>query len=304
MNTSASKPNNQNNQPSTASSDASAKPEVVSSTVTTAATVSSLKVSPTPSQEPVKAQENTPSLVVPKPSAPYGTPARPAPGLTTPKAANVSEAAKKPVAKPVAEKPVVAAAKPQQVVSTAPKASAPVVKEVAKPASSGQAKSESVDSKVEKADKNNFVNASIGVPTIPLGAWSGNFYDNQLQVLKMVQNTFTNVDEVQAISKANVEALVKSSQIVAKGVEDLSKAIFSYAQASVQQSVDLGQAYAGVKTLKDLTDLQNKTTQKSIESMVAEGTKLSEISVKVANDAFEPINARISELVRKVSKSA
>lgn len=285
MNTPASKPNQETTNPAgsaTSKSDAGVTAGVV------ATNVAPLKApSSNPASEAVKPLVTTAaaaSPVMPKPSAPYGTPAKPAPGLVA--AANKAVATKPVAAKPVStkiEEPKPAKTQPNSASSTAKAA---------------------MDARVERADKNNFVNASIGVPSLPLTGMLGNVYDNQMQVFKMVQNMFTNVDEISEIGKANAEAMLKSTQIVAKGIEDLSKAVFSFAQNSMQSSIEMSQAYAGVKTLKDLTDLQKQGVQKNFDSMVAEGTKISEMSVKVANDAFEPINARINELMSKLAKTA
>ena len=44
--------------------------------------------------------------------------------------------------------------------------------------------------------------------------------------------------------------------------------------------------------------------ERNIDALVAEGTKLSELSMKVANEAIAPIQARVSETVEKLTKSA
>jgi phasin family protein len=299
MNNSVNKPDNQNNQSAPA-----AKVEAPSVATTSSANVQTLKVSATPNVSNA-VRENAPSQSVgmPKPSAPNGTPAKSAPALNVTKPVVSNEAAKKPVVnKPVenkiAEKVV---AKP----AVAPKVSAAVVvKETANPNNQVVAKKLTVDAKIEKADKSNMINASIGVPGLPMGAMFGNFYDNQMQVMKMIKNSFTNTDEMTAIGQANVDAIMKSSQIVAKGMEELSKAMFNFAQSSVQQTVEMTKACANVKTMSDLTELQKQSAKKSFDSVIAEGTKMSEMSVKVANDAMEPINARVKAVMSKMSKSA
>lgn len=287
MNTPASKPN----QP--ASTSPAAESVSATNVSATQANVAPLKVATVSSAAPVApAAPAAASMVMPKPSAPYGTPAKAAPGLVTARPA--SGDAKKAVEAAQAKPKVVEAAKPASVAKA----------NVTEKPQPSQSKASSMDKKVEKADGSNMVNASVGIPSFPVTGMMGNMYDNQMQVFKMVQNMFTNVDEISAMGKANAEAVLKSTQIVAKGFEELSKAMFGFAQTSVQQTVDMGQAYAGVKTLKDLTDLQKQNVQKSFDSMIAEGTKISEMSVKVANDALEPLSARINELMSKVSKSA
>lgn len=113
-----------------------------------------------------------------------------------------------------------------------------------------------------------------------------------------------NLEDIQAIGKDNVEAFVQSSKILTKGMEDLTKAFFDLAQNSMEQSVSASQAMMKAKSLKEVTELQNDLAKKSFDQFVAEGTKLSELSIKVANDAAEPLTSRVNEVVSKMNVSA
>ena len=53
--------------------------------------------------------------------------------------------------------------------------------------------------------------------------------------------------------------------------------------------------------MRDLVDLQSSFAKKSFDSAVAESTKVSEISVKVANEAFQPISAQINATIGKLT---
>jgi len=61
-------------------------------------------------------------------------------------------------------------------------------------------------------------------------------------------------------------------------------------------------ALLAAKTLREAADLQNDWAKASFDKLVAEGTKVSELSVKVANEAFQPLNARMNVAVEKLFK--
>ncbi len=112
------------------------------------------------------------------------------------------------------------------------------------------------------------------------------------------------VDEMSALGKDNVDAVVQASTIYAKGVEVIGKEVMSYAQARMESNMAAMKAMMGARTLKELVDLQTEFARNAFDQMVTETTKLSEIGVKVANDAFAPINARVNVVVEKITKSA
>lgn len=122
------------------------------------------------------------------------------------------------------------------------------------------------------------------------------------QVEKMSKQVFTAFDDVAGFHKENVDALVASSTILAKGFEALSKELFAFTQGQYEQSVTTAKALLGVKSVKELVDLQTEFAKTSFDALVAEATKVSETGFKVANEAAEPITARVNATVEKLSK--
>jgi phasin family protein len=109
-------------------------------------------------------------------------------------------------------------------------------------------------------------------------------------------------EEVTAVTKDNVDAVVTSGTVVAKGAEEAGKQVAAFTQSSAETAVANGKALLAVKTVNELVELQNTFFKQGLETFVAEATKLQELSVKIANDAVAPINARVSAAVEKLSK--
>lgn len=110
--------------------------------------------------------------------------------------------------------------------------------------------------------------------------------------------------DIQGLGKGNLDAVVEAGTLWAKGAEQIGKQVMALTQNSMQSSVVTAKALLGCKTLREVMDLQADYTRSNIDALVNEGTKLSELSFKVANDAIAPIQARVSETVEKLTKAA
>ena len=165
-----------------------------------------------------------------------------------------------------------------------------------------------VDTAANDAFKQAEAFASVGKGTVETALKAGTKHYEQAvqltqeQVAKVSESLFKGYDELNALSKDNYEALVKSGTIVAKAVEDLGKDWMSFTQSSVEQGVAAMQALFSAKTLREFVELQNDWAKKSFDAAVVETTKLSERSVKTANEAIEPIQARMNVTVERMFK--
>jgi phasin family protein len=119
---------------------------------------------------------------------------------------------------------------------------------------------------------------------------------------KANRQLFQGFDEMTKLQKENVDAFVQASTVVARAFEDMGKAYMAYAQAAADMSLATGKAMLGAKTLHEVVDLQNEYAKTSFDSLLAETTKLSELSVKAANEAMEPIQARVNVAMEKMAK--
>ena len=56
------------------------------------------------------------------------------------------------------------------------------------------------------------------------------------------------------------------------------------------------------KTVTELTDLQNAYAKSTFDHAVAEATHLSELAIKITNEAIEPLSARVTATIEQISK--
>ncbi len=130
------------------------------------------------------------------------------------------------------------------------------------------------------------------------------FGDAKAQVEKASAQTMKAYEDAAKFNKENLDAFVVASTTYAKGVESVSKSWAAFAQETFEASANVAKAMLGAKTLKEAVDLQTDFAKTTFDKFVAEGTKVSEASIKVTNEALEPINARVNVAVEKMLKPA
>lgn len=92
-------------------------------------------------------------------------------------------------------------------------------------------------------------------------------------------------------------AFVRSGEILAKGAEALSKEYFAFAQHTAEANSEAAKALLAAKSVNELVQLQSEFLRVSLDKSVDEGSKLSEMSFKIASEAFEPLQKQMTAAV-------
>jgi phasin family protein len=111
-------------------------------------------------------------------------------------------------------------------------------------------------------------------------------------------------EEFVAFGQGNMEAFAKSGQIWVAGVQDLSGQVAASAQARMEEAMSVFKAIAGMKSLKDMFELQSTFAKAAMEKTMAESGKLSDASMKLAEQAMAPIAERVTMAVETFGKAA
>ena len=100
-----------------------------------------------------------------------------------------------------------------------------------------------------------------------------------------------------SFGQGNIAAMVRSSQIVATGLQDMSKQMAANAQASMDDSMSTFRAFAGLRSIKDIFEMQANFARSSVEKVVTQAGQFTEASFKLAEQACEPIVGRVTVAV-------
>ncbi len=126
----------------------------------------------------------------------------------------------------------------------------------------------------------------------------------QTEMKANMEKAFKTAEEFVSFSQGNVDAVVKSGQIWAAGVQEFTKSFATLAQAQMDQTVSVWKAMSGVKSLKDAMELQTNLARSSVEAAMSESGKLTDASMKLAEQTFAPITARVTLAVEKFGRAA
>ncbi len=105
-------------------------------------------------------------------------------------------------------------------------------------------------------------------------------------------------------SRSNLEAMVESAKITAKGVEAMGSEMIAFTKAQAEVTTNAAKRYAAVKSPTEFLALNTELSKAALETMVKQGSKTTEMTVKLANDAFQPISNRIAIAISKLKSAA
>jgi len=109
-------------------------------------------------------------------------------------------------------------------------------------------------------------------------------------------------EDMIAFSKSNLDALVKSNEILSSGVKDLNTSIYTLAKTNIEQTVALAQKIMACTTITEIVELQSDVAKDQYTKAVEESRKLSSQTIKLAEDASKPIAERLTVAVETISK--
>lgn len=242
-------------------------------------------VKPAPVAAPVKTEAAKPAAPAPAPKPA----AAPAPAV-------VAKAEAKPV-QPVKVKPAPKA----RIVKKKPvaKAAAPVVKPasalVALAKKDTRIMQDTITKTVETAKKATADNTARAQAA---------FGDFNARTQDAVAKSTKAVEELNDFAKGNVEALVASSKIAAKGAEEIAKYSAEYGRKVIADSTENAKKFAAVKSPTEFFQLQSDLMKSSIDAMVSESSKFTENYLKLVGEITQPISNRVAVAVEKVKVAA
>ncbi|ANI78254.1 MULTISPECIES: phasin family protein [Sphingobium] len=119
-----------------------------------------------------------------------------------------------------------------------------------------------------------------------------------------VEKSTKAIEELSDIAKGNVEALVESGKIAAKGIETLGQEAVDYSRKSFEKATASLKSFSTVKTPTEFFQLQSQLFSSSFDELTKEAAKSSEALIKLAGDVAQPLTARVTVVTDKVKSLA
>lgn len=115
-----------------------------------------------------------------------------------------------------------------------------------------------------------------------------------------VEKSLATLNEVNAYSKKNLEAVVASVTAATKGAEALGAQVMAFSKKSVEDQVAAAKALAGAKSVQEAVELQTAWVKSAMEGYLAEASKMGETVASSVKDSVKPLNERVTATVEKL----
>ena len=115
-----------------------------------------------------------------------------------------------------------------------------------------------------------------------------------------VEKSLASLNEANAHSKKNLEALIASVTAATKGAEALGAQAMAYSKTAVESNVSAAKSLAGAKSVQEVVELQTSFAKSALEAYMAEVGKMSEIVSASVKDSMKPLNERVTAVVERL----
>ncbi len=114
-----------------------------------------------------------------------------------------------------------------------------------------------------------------------------------------IEKSLGALNEVNAASKRNLEAVVESVTAATRGAETLGAQTLAYSKKSWEDGVNAAQQLAAAKSIQEAIEVQTSWAKGAIEAYLSEMTKAADIVSASVKDSFKPLNERATATVER-----
>jgi phasin family protein len=115
-----------------------------------------------------------------------------------------------------------------------------------------------------------------------------------------VEKSLAGLNEMNAHSKKNLEAVVASVTAATKGAESLGAQYMAYSKMAMENQVAAAKALAGAKSVQEAVELQTSWAKSAMELYMAEAGRMGETVAAAVKDSMKPLNERVTATVEKL----
>lgn len=112
------------------------------------------------------------------------------------------------------------------------------------------------------------------------------------------------MEELGDLTKGNLEAMVETSKIAAKGFEQISQHMAEAGRSSFERTSATLKNYASVKSPTEFFQLNSELMTSAFDTMASETAKASEAMLKLAGEIAQPLSNRVSVVSDRIKTIA
>ena len=109
-------------------------------------------------------------------------------------------------------------------------------------------------------------------------------------------------EEIQTFGKDGFEAYVASSTAVTKGMQAIAQETAEFSRKSFEKGTAAFEKLTAAKSVEKALEAQQAFAKESYDAFVAQMTKMNELYVNTAKEAFKPFEASLAAVGVKAPK--
>lgn len=104
-----------------------------------------------------------------------------------------------------------------------------------------------------------------------------------------------NFEDLQQVSKDNVEVAMKSVGALSKGAQAIAVEVADYSKKSFEDGTAALEKLFGVKSFEKAIELQTEFAKTSYEGFVAKASKIGELYADLAKESYKPFESMFAK---------
>ena len=97
-----------------------------------------------------------------------------------------------------------------------------------------------------------------------------------------------NAEDFVAFGQGNLEAWMKSSQILVTGMQEMVKQVAATTQSGVEEAMSAFRALSQVRSVKEAVEIQSSLARTSLDKAVSQTGNVAEATYRLAEQAMAP----------------
>lgn len=114
------------------------------------------------------------------------------------------------------------------------------------------------------------------------------------------EKSLKSVNELNALSKDNMDAVMASATAAGKGIETLNANAVAFAKKSMEDTVSATKAMTTAKSVQDIIEVQADFMKSSMDAYLAEINKATDLYAGAVKSSLKPLNDRVAATVEMV----
>ena len=106
---------------------------------------------------------------------------------------------------------------------------------------------------------------------------------------------FENFENLQKISKDNVDVALKSFGVASKGMQAIASEVADFQKKSFEDGTAALEKLMGARTIDKAFEAQSEFYKTAYEGFVSKATKIGEIYADIAKETYKPIEGALAK---------